>query len=59
MADDADRRAVEAAFSDRVCELFRALCLSFEAHDPSEGVRTFGRALDAAKKARDQAIAML
>jgi len=52
---ESDRRAVEAAFADRICEIFRTLCLGYAAHDPTSALRDFERDFRAAQAARDAA----
>lgn len=56
---ESDRRAVEAAFADRVCELFRTLCLGFEGRDPTDSIRQFERGVRAAQGARDAALRII
>jgi hypothetical protein len=53
---ESERRAVEAAFADRVCEIFRTLCLGYTAHNPENALRMFEADFRAAQAARDAAL---
>lgn len=53
---DGDRRAIEAAFADRVCELFRTLCLGYDGGGRDNALVEFERAVRTAQGARDAAL---
>ena len=50
-----DQAAIDAAYADRVCELFRALCLGYEGHNSAAALQVFAKGLEAAQRARDAA----
>jgi hypothetical protein len=58
---DAERETatVDAAYSDRVSELFRILCISVEAlPDPQHAIDMYAKGVRAARQARDIALGL-